>query len=554
MSLLLTQIYLAGGKLRLIKGVAFICLMMIGFNAIAADYQWSVPIDGKDDQARAFLWIPPNCAYARGVVIASQVILEKQFCDNTLIRQACAKEGLGIIILFRGPLTSFYYKQGDEDKKLQKILDDLAAESGYAELSVAPLFTVGHSGGGIGAWNIGYWNPGRVFGILTLHSAAMTAPPIGDPKARTSGIPVMAVSGEYEMWTSPKVPLDQHWRWLRGDLLDIRGRYEEPLVCEVVQPGAGHFNFDDHLAKLTAMFLQKAAHYRIPQKPGDGKTPVKLNHLDEDAGWLTDITFLTPSKFPPTSAKLFKGDKSLAFWSIDEEMAKAIEAFPALYGGKTDQRVTFVEDGKPLPATWITELKFEPVDDGMTFKLSGDFLMQTPEGVAGAGKPLGHSSAPFKFRLIGGWGGGGQQTGPNTFRIRFDHFGISRFTNNIQVMVYNDGDAEYKYAEQAGQVKFPEKNTIGKIQVIKFPKITEVSAGITSVKLNAVSDAGYPVSYFVRSGPAEIDGDQVNFTTIPPRAKYPVKVTLVAYQWGRSVAPLVQSAEPVEQTFYIQKK
>ena len=554
MRLLLTQIYLAGGKVKLIKGIAFICLIMIGFNAIAADYQWSVPIDGKDDQSRAFLWIPPDCAYVRGVVIASQVILEKQFCDNALIRQACAKEGLGIIILFRGPLTSFYYKQGDEDKKLQKILDDLTAESGYAELSVAPLFAVGHSGGGIGAWNIGYWNPGRVFGILTLHSAAMTVPPVGDPKARTSGIPVMAVSGEYEMWTGPKVPLDQHWRWLRGDLLDIRGKYEEPLVCEVVQPGAGHFNFDDHLAKLTAMFLQKAAHYRIPQKPGDGKTLVTLNHLDEDAGWLTDITFLTPSKFPPTQAKLFKGDKSLAFWSLDEEMAKAIEAFPALYGGKTDQRATFAQEGKSLPATWITELNFEPVDDGMTIKLTGGFLTKTPEGVAGAGKPLGHSSAPFKLRLIGGWGGGGQQTGPNTFRIRFDHFGISRFTNNIQVMVYNEGDAKYKYAEQAGQIKFPEKNTVGKKQVITFPQIADVLSSTTSIKLNAVSDAGYPVSYFVRSGPADVDGDQLNFSTIPPRTKYPAKVTLVAYQWGRSIVPLIQSAQAIEQIFYIQKK
>jgi hypothetical protein len=32
-----------------------------------------------------------------------------------------------------------------------------------------------------------------------------------------------------------------------------------------------------------------------------------------------------------------------------------------------------------------------------------------------------------------------------------------------------------------------------------------------------------------------------------------VKVTVVAYQWGRTIAPLVQSAEPVEQTFWIER-
>jgi len=528
-------------------------LLLFSCRSLAADYQWSVPLEGKDNQSRAFLWIPPNCKYVRGIVLASQVILEKQVCDNVHIREACAKEGLGIIIVFRSSLTTFYYKNGGEDKKLQKILDDLATISGYSEISVAPLFTVGHSGGGIGAWNIGYWNPARVFGILTLHSAAMVNPPEGDSKARTSGIPVMAVSGEYEMWTGPKIPLEQHWRWLRGDLLDIRGKYYEPLVCEVVQPGAGHFNYDDHLALLTSMFLQKAAHYRIPAEPGDGKTPVTLTHLDEDKGWLTDISILTPGKFPPTMSKNFNGDKSLAFWSLDEEIAKTLEAFPNLYGGQTDQRVAFVENGKTLPASWITELKFEPIDDGMTFQLKGDFLSQTPEGVANSGISLGHSNTPVKFRLIGGWGAGGEQINDHTFRIRYDHFGISRFTDNMQVMVYNEGDRKYKYAEQAGQVKFPEKNIVGITQIISFPLIGEVSKDTRSIQLKAKTDKGYPVSYFIRNGPAEIKGNQLIFTSIPPRSKYPIQVTVIAYQWGRSILPLVQSAIPVEQNFYIVK-
>lgn len=38
----------------------------------------------------------------------------------------------------------------------------------------------------------------KVAGILTLHAAAMVNPPEQDSKARAEGIPVMAVSGEYE--------------------------------------------------------------------------------------------------------------------------------------------------------------------------------------------------------------------------------------------------------------------------------------------------------------------------------------------------------------------
>ena len=56
----------------------------------------------------------------------------------------------------------------------------------------------------------------------------------------------------------------------------------------------------------------------------------------------------------------------------------------------------------------------------------------------------------------------------------------------------------------------------------------------------------------MKYGPAEIDKNQLHFTSIPPKTKYPVKVVVVAYQWGRNIAPYIQSATPIEQTFYIQ--
>jgi len=528
-----------------------IFLSLAATHLSAAVYQWSVPLEGKDKESRAFLWIPPSCKQVRGLILANQVILEDLFCANNQIREACTKENLGIVLVFRGPFTQFNYDEGKGSfSQLQKILDDLAAVSGYAEISKAPLFTVGHSGGGNGAWNMAYCRPGRVFGILTLHAAADPNPPYYDPKSRIGCIPVMAVSGEYESWNTKQEPLDQHWRWLRGDLLDRRGKYLNSLVCEIVQPGAGHFNFDDRLATVTSMFLQKAAHYRIPAYTPIGDSVV-LKYLDEKDGWYTDIRMLDDNRFKPTAAKDFKGDNSLAFWEFDEEMARAVDALPSMYGGKKEQRVCFVQDGKQVPAGWINELAFEPAADGITMGMKGDFLKETPTGVANGGIPLSHSTkGQLKFSLIGGWSGGGIQVAPDSFRIQFRQFGTTRYCTNIQIMAYHDGDGTYKYAEQAGQIKFPEKNKDGDPQTITFPEIGELKAG-GSYTLSATSSAAMPVYYYIKEGPATIKDNQLVIDAIPPRAKLPIKITVVAWQYGRSIAPKVQTAVPVEQVVYV---
>ena len=61
------------------------------------------------------------------------------------------------------------------------------------------------------------------------------------------------------------------------------------------------------------------------------------------------------------------------------------------------------------------------------------------------------------------------------------------------------------------------------------------------------SDCGLPVYYYVKEGPAEIEGNKLVFTRIPPRSKFPLKVTVVAWQYG--LAGEVQTAEPVERSF-----
>lgn len=58
--------------------------------------------------------------------------------------------------------------------------------------------------------------------------------------------------------------------------------------------------------------------------------------------------------------------------------------------------------------------------------------------------------------------------------------------------------------------------------------------------------------HYVKSGPAEVDGNRLVLTSVPPGARFPVKVTVVAWQYG--IPGSVQTAAPVEREFYIVRK
>jgi hypothetical protein len=86
---------------------------------------------------------------------------------------------------------------------------------------------------------------------------------------------------------------------------------------------------------------------------------------------------------------------------------------------------------------------------------------------------------------------------------------------------------------------------------ISFPPLPDQKRGSKSLRLTATSDANAPVYYYVMAGPAEVNGETLVFTKIPPRAKLPIEVTVVAWQWGRNSEPKLKSAVPVERTLCI---
>jgi len=100
-------------------------------------------------------------------------------------------------------------------------------------------------------------------------------------------------------------------------------------------------------------------------------------------------------------------------------------------------------------------------------------------------------------------------------------------------------------------VRIPLRQEAGAPQRLTFPAIPDQRRGATPIRLGATSDAGTTVGYYVREGPAVVVGDTLTFTTIPRRARLPLRVTVVAWQYGRTSEPRVQSAAPVERSFLI---
>jgi hypothetical protein len=231
--------------------------------------------------------------------------------------------------------------------------------------------------------------------------------------------------------------------------------------------------------------------------------------------------------------------------------------------GHLPQLLGFAQGGKAVPQTDTHQqvnLKFEPQADGVTFQLQATFLDSVPGGSKNparwaqlpVGSPLGHptSGGPVKISRISG---PVEQLSADTFAVRFNRSSIpaDRRAGDIWLLAEHPGDTKYKSAVQQALLKIPLQNKDGAEQHITFPKIFDAKAGTKTLRLNATSDAGATVYYYVREGPAEIDGDTLHFIKIPPRAKFPVKVTVVAWQYGRVDEPKLKSAEPVERTFYI---
>ncbi|MGN6625156.1 MAG: hypothetical protein ACTHLN_00930 [Tepidisphaeraceae bacterium] len=546
---------------------ACLAIASLALQCRAADYQWSVPIpatdrDGKPADKRAFLWIPPDCRALRGVIVAQHNMLEEDVLEHPDFRQAMAKAGVAEIWITPGLDVPFTVDK--TEPQIMTAIAQLAEQSGYVDLNYAPIIPLGHSARASFPWNFGAYNPDRTLAMVSIHGDAPQTPLAGYGRPNPSlgdrsidGIPGLMTIGEYE-WVDA--------RWAAAST--YRAGHPRAPIAVLAEPGEGHFAPCDDLVHFVAMFITKCIDARLP---ADAVLPFDhvpaLRPIDPKKGWLVQHwTLRAPRTVPPGPYGSYSGDPMDAFWALDQEMAEAIQNYHADQVEKKPQLVGFVQDGKPVhfdTGVGMDQLKFLPDADGETFKLSTAFLDAVPTAPNGkngpgqsnlvrwtalpAGSPLGHAAGggAIEIRRVEG---PVEKIDADTFRLSLYRGTLPRPT--IVLVAVHPGDGDYKRAVQQAVIPIS-KNAQGRDQVIDFAPIADQVAGAGAVRLTATSSAGLPVRYYVREGPAEVVGDQLQLLPIPPRAKFPVKVTVIAWQWGRAAEPKVMTAELVERSFLI---
>jgi hypothetical protein len=525
------------------------CLIAWCHPARSAEWQWSVAVNSvtsgeTNDHPRAFLWIPANCRQVRGVVFGQHNMLEEGIFEHPTFRNAMADLGFAEVWVSPGLNFVFDFNNGAGDQ-FNDMMKSLAIESGYSELEFAPVVPIGHSACASFPWNFAAWNPARTLAILSVHGDAPLTSLTGSGRTNPDwghrnidGVPGLMVEGEYE-WMEARVQ----------PALDFQSRYPSSTISFLNDAGRGHFDYSDELVSYLALFIRKAAGYRLPADVPMDK-PVLLKSLDHKNGWLADRWH--KDKLPSAASApyaQYTGNRPDAFWYFDKEMTVETEKYYARVRGKKDQYLGFSQNNILLPFNpklhaRITA-RFTPEADGLTFHVAPVFTDTLRSKISG-----GH--APTKA-VVNRICGPVIKINDTTFTVRFYRMGLNnpKRTGDIWLIASNDGDAAYKSTVQQLNVRIPYPNKEGQQQHLTFPAIPNQKLGVRSFKLTAASDASMPVYYYVQEGPAELTGDSLTFTSIPPRSKFPVRVTVVAWQYGRSIDPKVRTADPVVRSFYI---
>jgi len=522
------------------------CLSFFCLSGYAQVWQWSAKVNSMvsqetNDHPQVFLWIPENCKQIRGIVFGQHNMIEEGIMENPYFRKVMAE--IGFAEVWVTPVVSWTYDRAkNEDKFIDEMFKSLADVSGYQELAYAPIVPIGHSAMASFPWNFAAFNPERTLALVSVHGDSPQSNLTGSGKPNPDwgsrnidGIPGLFVMGEYEWWDRRIAPA---YKYI--------AKHPQSVITLFADAGHGHFDYSDALVKYVADYIRSAAQRRLPKSYSLTNYP-KLNVVKPESGWLMDKwRHDSIPKYVPASFNRFVGEKKTASWVFDQQIANSTEVFYAQARGKKNQNIGFKQNGqivKPEKTHANFQLDFKPLSDGISFTIVPFFSDSLRV------KPVSDfAKTPL---LIDRICGPVKKVNDTTFEIRFDKLGFNNVkrSNDIWLLAHNNGDAIYKSSVQQLHLKFPITNKEGMAQSISFNPLSNVKVGRSAITLGAKSSAGTKVDYYVKEGPAYLEDGKLHFAKIPPRTKFPVKVTVVAWQYG--VAGKLQSAEPVEQSFFI---
>lgn len=498
-------------------------------------YQWQTEINSPrvpaepGYQTKAFLWIPPHCEKVKAVLLCGHNAMEEGIIESFEFRSGLSDMDMALIWVTPGwePSDLFYAPNGAQ-AGFEEAMEELAEKSGYDELRSAPVAYMSHSAQASSPYNFAAWNPDRALAAISMHGDSPLSEVLCcghvNPywgSRNIDGIPALMCVGEYE-WGEFRIE----------SAFPFMKRYPDAALSLLCDAGHSHSDCSEYEIDYILAFLKKAAEYRIAE---DGS----LKKLDKRDGWLADRWYPehraqeSPYSIHAAPYSEYGGGRDSCFWYFDEEMARLTEEYYQRERGKKTQKLEAWQNGKR-----VDRIRFTPEDDGLTFHFQ----------VRHSGP--GHSSSPIQIR---------REYGPvkivndSTFRIAFYRTGFNgRKTGWMMFDCYANSDSLYKRCILNLELRIPGQITDGQPQTINFPGLSDVYAGTEEeIVLAATSSSGLPVYFYVESGPAFIDGNRLVLTDIPPRAKFPVEVTVAAWQYG--IAGKWQSAAPVNSTFKIWK-
>ncbi len=507
-------------------------------------------LDSSKTNATIYLWVPENCKKLRGLVILCTNVPEHMLVGHASIRKACETNDLGIIwstpsfMNFRktvrdGRTLNMALEYKTSVDFLKQLLNGLAETSGYTEIATVPWLPMGESGHLLMVDALLEYSPERCMAGIFIKNNHLP------PKNRE--VPVLVAFGTAQEWGQDVVDIRTRWNDISTayeGILNQRKQNPNWPLSYIIDGTSGHFDCSEKLANYFAHYIDLVAKARL----SDDGSPV-LKPLKLEKGFLADLPVPGHENHPVTAYSNTKPEAAALPWFFDKSSAMEAQSFASINWKAATQIPAFLNDsGKVAPFIFNGISKLVPTDmgeDGITFTVkpvlldripdnfkvaAGDILAKTQgtpvlEWVCGQFKPIGNNK--FRISLDRSW--------PNTA----NYIGVRQKGNDSIRSIF-----------QPCGLTLP-KNNSGKPQIITFDKMPDVTLGTKSIHLKATSDSGLPVEFYVVVGPAIIENGQLVFTKIPPKSKFPVEVTVAAWQWGRATEPKIKMADIVKNTFHI---
>ena len=545
------------------KSTALACLIPIGgllLSALPADalnhsgvmrspenqvfqfVQRSTFVYTADDEVStaAYLWIPENCRRLRGLLILGENVPEHGLVGHPAIRAACVANDLGIVWCTPRFIS---FKGRDEAPKtvafLQLLLNGLAESSGYAEVATVPWLPMGESMHYRMLYQLLNHSPERcIAGVFIKNALALS-------NYQNREIPVLVAVGTAQEWYQNKIDIRTRWTDLSfyETMLMERAAFPDWPISILIEGGSGHFDCTEAMVAHFAAYISAAVKARIPPGPGKALWPVA-----QSDGFVAGLPLPGRNIFKPIAYTDAEPAQRVMPWFFNENLARDAFDTAAINWKAASQLPAFVDaQGKAVPMAFRGVTRPVPMEtgaDGITFEIKGCLLPAIPPGFVGAMEPLAVAPGNPTVEWICG---SIAPLGQGRFRIALDRTWPK---GPVCVALRHKGTGEIRDVVQPGFLRL-EPNRSGFAQSITFDPIPDQPSGTDSVPLVATSDSGLPVRFFVVAGPAVIEGDILKMTPIPPRTRFPVEITVTAWQWGRSIEPRVRTAQTVTRSFLV---